>query len=193
VKALLVARFASVIAFSGAFLLAWCSNSNAMGFLFRPPNCEQRQVLSQAMSPDGAWVATLYNNICSDGAFVTEISDSVEVTRPNEPATPMPVAGRTVFGMDDRPFDVPKPLAVRWTAQRSLEITIPNDALVGKQEVAFADITISYKYVPDDPAERACLKKWYSQPTEEQVRRMLSPTENLKVFLAKCRAEGEPH
>src|SRR6266850_4209655 len=75
---------------------------------------------------------TLYNNICSDGAFVTTISDSVEVTRRNEPATPMPVAGRTVFGMDDHPYDVPKPLAVRWTAQRSLEITIPNDALVGK-------------------------------------------------------------
>jgi len=102
----------------------------------------------------------------------------------------MPEAGRTVFGMDTIH---PKPLAVRWTAQRSLEVTIPNDALVGKQEIAFADITISYKYIPDDPVERACLKKWYSQPTDEQVRRMLSPNENLKVFVAKCRAEGGPH
>src|SRR5258708_40091887 len=150
---------AMLLLHSAAAVLIWCSNSNAMGFLFRPPNCEQRQVLSQAMSPDGAWVATLYNNICSDGAFVTTISDSVEVTRRNEPATPMPVAGRTVFGMDDHPDGVPKPLAVRWTAQRGLEITIPNDALAGNQEVAFADITISYKYIPDDPAERAGLKK----------------------------------
>src|SRR5258706_9969827 len=84
---------AMLLLHSAAAVLIWCSNSNAMGFLFRPPNCEQRQVLSQAMSPDGAWVATLYNNICSDGAFVTTISDSVEVTRRNEPATPMPVAG----------------------------------------------------------------------------------------------------
>jgi hypothetical protein len=75
---------------------------------------------------------TLYNNICSDGAFVTTISDSVEVTRPNEPATPMPAAGSTVFGMADPPYGVPKPLAVRWTAQRSLEITIPNGLSPGQ-------------------------------------------------------------
>jgi hypothetical protein len=161
-------------------------------------NCEQRQVLSQAISPDGAWVATIYNSVCSDGVFVTTITDTVEMTRPNDPATPMPAAGRTVFSMDDHPYGVPKPLAARWTAQRSLEVTIPNYALlgihlVGKQEGAFADITISYKFIPDDPAERACLKKWYSQPTDEQVRRMLSPNENLKVFVAKCRAEGGPH
>ena len=75
---------------------------------------------------------TLYNNICSDGAFVATISDSVEVTRPNEPATPMPAAGSTVFGMADPPYGVPKPLAVRWTAQRSLEITIPNGLSPGQ-------------------------------------------------------------
>jgi len=123
---------AMLLVHSAAAVLAWCSSSNAMGFLFCPPNCEQRQVLSQAISPDGAWVATLYNNICSDGAFVTTIGDTVEITRPNEPATPMPAAGSTVFGMADPPYGVPKPLAVRWTAQRSLEITIPNGLSPGQ-------------------------------------------------------------
>lgn len=87
------------------------------------------------------------------------------------------------------PNSAAKPFAVRWTAQRNLEITIPNHALIGKQEGAFADITISYKDIPDDPAERERLKKWYSQPTDEQVRRMYSPNENFKVFVAKwsCR------
>jgi hypothetical protein len=175
VKPLFVAWLASAV------VLASCC--------FRPPDCEIRQVLSQAPSPDGAWVATVYFNVC--GACVTSDFYSVEVTPPDEPATPMPEAGRTVFGMDYS--GAPKPFAVRWTAQRSLEITIPNDARAAKQEEAFADMTISYKYVPDDPAERACLRKWYSQSIDEQVRRNLSPNENLKVFVAKCRAEGGPH
>jgi hypothetical protein len=159
---------------------------------FRASNCEQRDVFSQATSPDGVWVATLYYNVCSDGAFVTTVTDTVEIKRPNDQSTPIPSAG-TVFGMDDHPYGVPKTLAVRWTAPRHLEVTIPNDAWAGRQESAFADIAVSYKYDPDDPAERACLKEWRSLPTDEMVRRNFSPTEGIKAFLARCHAEGRPH
>jgi hypothetical protein len=170
-----------------AAVLAWSSNAMA----FQPPGCEQRKALSQATSPDGAWVATIFNNICNDGAFVTVISDSVEITRPDEQPAPIPRAG-VVFGMDDHPFDVPKALSVKWITPRSLEITVPNDAWAGKQESSYADVTISYKYVPDDPVERSCLKQWQSLPSEESVRRSFSPTDNIKAFLAKCHAEGAP-
>ena len=94
--------------------------------------------------------------------------------------------------MDDHPFDVQKPLAVTWTRQRNLEITIPNDAWAGKQQLAFADVIISYKYVPDDPVERACLKRWRSLPVEEMVRRSSSPSENISSFRASCHAAGDP-
>ena len=158
---------------------------------WRAPGCEQRAMLAQAPSPDGAWVAAIYNNICSDGAFVTTIDDTVEITRPDEPSSPVPSTG-VVFGMDDRPYDTKKPLAVTWLDRRSLEVTIPNDAWAGKQELAYADVTITYKYVPDDPVERACLKQWRSLPTQDQVRRSQSATENIRAFLSKCEAESRP-
>ena len=82
-----------------AAVLAWGSNAMA----FQPPGCEQRKALSQATSPDGAWVATIFNNICNDGAFVTVITDSVEITRPDEKPAPIPRTG-VVFGMDDHPL-----------------------------------------------------------------------------------------
>jgi hypothetical protein len=168
-------------------LLVWHSSAMAFG----SPGCDQRKALARATSPDGTWVASIYNNICSDGGFVITIDDTVEITRPNEDASPIPSTG-TVFGMDDHPLDVQTPLAVMWTGQRNLEVTIPNDAWAGKQESAFADVIISYKYVPDDPVERACLKQWRSLPSEEMVRRSLSPTDNVEAFLANCHAKGAP-
>ena len=70
---------------------------------------------------------------------------------------------------------------------------MPNDAWAGTQESSYADVTISYKYVPDDPVERSFLKQWQSLPSEEWARRSFSPTDNIKAFLAKCHAEGSPH
>jgi len=159
---------------------------------FPPPGCDERKMLSKAVSPDGAWVATVYNNICSDGGFVTMISDTVEITRPGEPAAPIPNAG-VVFGMDDHPFDVEKALSVKWIAERGLEITVPNDASAGTQDSTYADLTISYKYVPDDPVERGCLKQWRSLPTDEMVRRSFTPADNLNAFLTRCQAAGASH
>jgi hypothetical protein len=164
-----------------AGILAWWS------LTFRPPNCEQREPLSQVASPDGAWVATLYDNICSDGGWVTVLFVTAEITRPNEPAAPMPAKDNTVFGMDRNWPGVPEPLTLTWTAPRSLEITLPNDARTATQKQALGDIAISYKYVPDDPVERTCLKKWYSLPFDEHRRY------DRKDFVATCRAEGEPH
>jgi hypothetical protein len=155
---------------------------------FGAARCEQRKVLAQALSPDGAWVATIYNNICSDGWFVTTISDTVEISRPDEKASSVPSRG-TVFGMDDSPYGVDKPFALAWKGMRIIEVTIPNDAWAGKQDEAFDDVDIIYRYIPDDPVERACLKQWRSLPTEEMVRRSSSPTENIKSFLAQCHAE----
>jgi hypothetical protein len=152
------------------------------------PGCEQREVLGQAVSPDGAWVATVYYNVCAPGPLVTAVSDTVEIARPSEKPTPVP-SPATVFGMDDH-YEDSKPISAAWIGPRNLEITIPNDAAAGKQDTTFADVTISYKYIPDDPAERVCLKQWRSLPTQERVRRSFSPTENIKAFLSRCKAES---
>jgi hypothetical protein len=152
------------------------------------PGCERREVLGQAVAPDGAWVATVYYNVCTAEPFVTTVSDTVEVVRPSEKPTPVP-SPATVFGMDDHYGDS-KTISAAWIGARNLEITIPNDAAAGKQDSTFADITVSYKYVPDDPAERVCLRQWRSLPTEEMVRRNSYPTENIKAFLSRCKAES---
>jgi hypothetical protein len=157
-----------------------------------PPGCDERKVLSKAVSPDGAWVATVYNNICSDGVFVTVVSDTVEITRPDEQAAPIPAAG-VVFGMSDHPSYGDKALSVKWIAERSLEITVPNDTWAGPQDSSYADLAISYKYVPDDPVERSCLKQWRASPTDVMVHRTLSPTDDINAFLARCHAAGAPH
>lgn len=154
----------------------------------QPPGCEERKTLARATSSDGAWAATVYENVCSDGGFVTIASNTVEITPPNQKTSPFPSDDTMVFGTGGDP--VQGPMALRWTGPKNLEITLPNDAWIGRQKSSFADLTISYKYVPDDPAERACLKQWRSLPSDEEVRRSLSPTENIRVFLAKCRAEG---
>jgi hypothetical protein len=96
---------------------------------------EQRNLLARATSPDGAWVASIYNNVCSDGAFVTTIDDSVEITRSNEQASPIPSTG-TVFGMDHHPFDVQKPLAVTWTGQQRCRARRPAGAAAGHGQPA---------------------------------------------------------
>jgi hypothetical protein len=65
----------------------------------------------------------------------------------------------------------------------SLQVTIPNDAWIGEQRSEFADVTISYKFVPDDPVERACRAHLRSGSIDEQQK--WGP-----AYVAKCRAEG---
>ena len=188
---LTISGFVATAVLAAAAVLV-CYTVLPLGFILmslRAPGCEQRKMLAQAPSPDGVWVAAIYNNICSDGAFVTTIDDTVEITPLDEQPSPVPSTG-VVFGMDDFPSDTQKPLAVTWLGPRSLEVTIPNDASAGKQEFAYADVAITYKYVPDDPVERSCLKQWRSMPTEEMLRRNQSPTDNIRAFLLRCKAES---
>ncbi len=149
--------------------------------------CEQHQVFAEAVFLDGSWVARFYQNVC--GEFGTYVDDTVEIARPNEAAPHVPTVGVVVFEM----MDQPGPMALRWLNARELEVTIPNDVWAGGQQSSFADLTISYRYIPDDPVERACLKQWRSVPIEEMVRRSSSATENGKAFLARCVAESVPH
>jgi hypothetical protein len=165
---------------------------NTHTLLFDTSGCEQRNRLVQAASPDDAWVATFYYNVCSHGAFVTTVTDTVEITRPNEEAAWTPSAA-TVFGMDDLALGAEKPLAVTWTGLRNLEVTIPNDAWAGEQQTAYADVTITYKYLPDEPIERACLKQWRALLIEDLARRSPLANENMRTFVAKCKGEASSH
>ncbi len=146
-------------------------------------------MLARATSPDAVWVATAYDSSWTDGGFVTTFTATVEITRPDEKTSPCPSDG-TVFTMDAVPFH--GPMTVSWTGPRNLDVTIPNDAWIYRQEPAFADVAIAYKYVPDDPIERACWKKWRSLPSDQMLKRRSGPdaVENSKMFFVRCRAEA---
>jgi hypothetical protein len=92
--------------------------------------------------------------------------------------------------MDSDGVGAHAPLTATWTAPRGLEITLPNDASVGTQKQAFGDIAISYRYIPDDPLERACLRKWRSLPFDE--RQQYDYVNGVKDFVATCRIESNP-
>jgi hypothetical protein len=161
----------------------------AMLMQFQAPGCEVRKELARAASPDGKWVASVYDSSWTDGGFVTTFTDTVEITRPDEKVSPCPSAG-TVFAMDG--VDADDPIVVTWTGPRNLEVTIPNKAEVDTQKTAFSDVRISYKYVPDDPVERACWAKWRALPSEEWIRLTMGPdaVEKSNMFFARCRAEA---
>jgi hypothetical protein len=150
---------------------------------FGSANCELRKELARTPSPDGAWIASIYSNICSDGGLTTWYFDTVELARPHDPPTPEPSRGK-VFGMDHgRDEDIRE---VNWTGPRTLEVTIPNASLIGTQRSDYRGVTISYKYVPDDPIERACWNQWWSLPDMDRIRGDVRV--NMDNFFPRCRA-----
>jgi hypothetical protein len=96
---------------------------------FPPPNCEERKVLARLISSDHVWAATVYDNVCSDGGFVTTVDNTIEITSPEENTTPLPSDTATIFGMDARPDSEPPPV-LSWTGPRDLEVTLPYGASV---------------------------------------------------------------
>jgi hypothetical protein len=176
-----IAAFFHLTGLSLIPLMLWMFFTQAL-----PPGCEQRKELASAVSPDGAWVASITDNICSDGLFVTTYTDEVELRRSDEPMAPFP-SRQGVFALDNA-GSPREPLAVTWLGPRSLEITIPNEAWIGRQETGFRGVTISYRYVPDDPLQRACAKQLHALIADERFR-----TKNLTraEFFARCRAASE--
>ena len=137
-----------------ALLLFWSKHWWSAG---KVP-CEQRQAFTEAASPDGSWIARAYENVCGGGFGTTYVDDTVEIARPDGPGHPEPTDG-VVFQMEYS-YNRPRPIALKWLNERQIEVTIPNDAWAGTQQLAFADIIISYRYIGDDPVERACIKQW---------------------------------
>jgi hypothetical protein len=143
------------------------------------PGCEPRQIHTEATSTDGAWIATSYTDICVQGPFTTVVYDSVEIRGAHEPAPRTPK--RAVFAKDSYSSELPP--AVAWIAPRILEITMPNRSRVAKQETAFADLSIVYKHVPDDPVDRICWNRWQDVIAHSSG----GPIPDLDTFLAGCR------
>jgi hypothetical protein len=76
------------------------------------------------------------------------------------------------------------PRTVTWNGPRNLEITIPNDARSGRQDRTYRDIIISYRYVPDDPIQRACINEWRDRDSRRPARD--TTPHDRAAFLEHC-------
>ena len=155
---------------------------------WRDVECEQRKVFAEEISPDGARAARLYQNVCGGGFGTGYVDFTVEIARPDE-RPPRVQAADAVFEMADDGDDKPEPMTLRWLDEKKLEIAIPTGVRAGRQQETYENLTISYRYLNDDPIERACIQRWRSLPINEQVHQSMSPKENMTAFLAQCHAE----
>jgi len=120
----------------------------------------QRRTISVLMSPDDAWVALVQEDMCSDGYFVTTLTDTVQLARCDTTAAVQltwhpdkPKHENDVFALDEHGQPENRPLT-RWLSAQKLQITVPNKSLIGFQKSNYERIEIVIKYEPDDPAER---------------------------------------
>ena len=121
--------------------------------------CE-RETVSASVSPGGAWVALVQEEICSDGHFVTTLTDNVQIVRRDGtdilrlgPRAADAVQENDVFAVDvgPRPEDRPR---LRWLSPEKLQVTLPNFSVFGSKKVSYQGLDIIAKFEPDDPSAR---------------------------------------
>lgn len=134
-------------------------------------NC-QRETISVLISPDNSWVAAVQEDTCSDGYFVTTVTDKVELARLEatdvvrlNPHADKPRHENDVFALDEGGHPENRPLT-RWLSTSKLQITVPNKSLIGLQKSNYEGVDILVQFEPDDPSERARWLKSLGLPTK---------------------------
>lgn len=106
----------------------------------------QADTLSSTASPDDLWIALVSKFVCSDGGFVTTVTDVVQIVRRGEnPKRADDVFALDDFGPDSRPV-------TKWLTPQKLQITIPHRSLIGLRKSTHKGIEITVVHVPDDAA-----------------------------------------
>ncbi|HVZ52943.1 MAG TPA: hypothetical protein VG986_13315 [Pseudolabrys sp.] len=120
----------------------------------------QRETISVLTSPDDTWVALVQEDVCSDGFFVTTITDTIQLTRRDATGViqlathpDKPKHENDVFALDEHGDPENRPLT-RWLSPTKLQVTVPNKSLIGLHKTSYEGIEIVVKYEPDDPVER---------------------------------------
>jgi hypothetical protein len=114
-----------------------------------------RMTVSMLLSPDNEWAAFVHQDICSDGFFVTVISNVVQIARRGE----VSAKENDVLALDTAGNPEDRPLT-QWLSAEKLQITIPNKSLIGLRKEKFQNIQVVIKFIPDDPPER---QRWLKE------------------------------
>lgn len=120
----------------------------------------QRETISLLGSPDDKWLALTHEDTCSDGFFVTTVTDTVQLIRRDTIAS-IQLAQHVnsvknennVFVVEEHGHPENRPLT-RWLSPTKLQVTVPNISLIGLHKASYEGIEIIIKYEPDDPVER---------------------------------------
>jgi hypothetical protein len=78
------------------------------------PGCDHR-LISMLVSPDDAWTALVDEATCSDGAYQTVITDTVQIVRDSE----QPTKENDVFSVDEGGHPENRPL-IQWLSTEKL-------------------------------------------------------------------------
>src|SRR5262245_46170585 len=101
--------------------------------------CE-RDTLDTVVSPDESWRAVLVEEACSDGAFVTTVTYTVQLVRRDA----VPRREDDIFAIDAA-GQPQNSVSTSWTSPHELHITIPNKSAIGLRKDSHEDIDIVVK------------------------------------------------
>ncbi len=146
--------FVRAVAVSTSFVLC------GIALAHEETKCD-RQVIAMLLSDDNTWVALMHEDVCSDGHFVTTLTDTVQLSRRDsvESIQLAPYQDKVkhendVLTIDASPGGRPTML---WPSNGRLQITVPNRSLVGLHKGSYSGIEVVLKFQPDDPSDR---EKW---------------------------------
>jgi hypothetical protein len=121
--------------------------------------CES-DTISVSPSPDGAWLAVILQETCTDGWFVTSVAEVVHLTRIGEETK----RGSDVLAVDVGGGRGNGPQVV-WVSPQRLQITVPNRSLVVLMRERLETVEIAVKFDPDDPEDRELFLKKLDLPS----------------------------
>lgn len=117
-----------------------------------------REELSHVQSPDGAWIAAVYLEICSDGAFTTTATDNVQIASTNDRERKA-----DIFAEDEDGYPEDRP-DITWVSSDQLRITVPHWSTIGLHPQPFGPVGVELIIKPDDPAVRTQIFKRLGLP-----------------------------
>jgi hypothetical protein len=121
-----------------------------------------RTIISSAFSPDHAWSALVYRDVCSHGsAMTTVILEKVRLVRHGEDQN----RDEDVLVLDQpsNPAGHPAP---EWLTSRVMQITIPNNSIITLKKNKYIDVEVKIKFDPDDPSQRREFLKKFNLPQD---------------------------
>jgi len=124
--------------------VAWIYNDTRM-------TCEVT-LLTEAISPDGAWKAAQYQEYCQ-GFLVTTIAVEVHLVSTRDPGQSAVVLADSAYTEDERSKFV-------WTAPRTLQVDVPSSLFLNVITCEFEGVRIHVSLPQNDLANRAA---WYRQ------------------------------